>query len=86
MTARLVGFHHDAAGYLMYYMLHDAHTRGQIVLQARLLGYPIKQKTMIGMWSSQASEGVTPTVVIVGAGFGGLNAARALRRAPRRSC
>ncbi len=25
---------------------------------------------------------MTPTVVIVGAGFGGLNAARALRRAP----
>ena len=47
---RIVGFHHDAAGYLMYYMLHDAHHRGQIVLQARLLGYPIDQKTMIGMW------------------------------------
>jgi len=48
--ALLKAFHHDAAGYLVYYMLHDAHTRGQIVLQARLLGYPIKQKTMIGMW------------------------------------
>ena len=47
---KIVGFHHDAAGYLMYYMIHDAHTRGQIVLQARLLGYPITQKTMIGMW------------------------------------
>lgn len=47
---RIVGFHHDAAGYLMYYMIHDAHTRGQIVLQARLLGHPIDQKTMIGMW------------------------------------
>ncbi len=55
---KIVGFHHDAAGYLMYYMLHDAHTRGQIVLQARLLGYPIKQKTMIGMWqfSKRAKE------------------------------
>ena len=29
-----------------------------------------------------AGQGVTPTVVIVGAGFGGLRAARALRRAP----
>jgi hypothetical protein len=47
---KIVGFHHDAAGYLTYYMIHDAHTRGQIVLQARLLGYPITQKTMIGMW------------------------------------
>lgn len=48
---RIVGFHHDAAGYLIYYMIHDAHTRGQIVLQARLLGHPIKQETMIGMWA-----------------------------------
>jgi uncharacterized damage-inducible protein DinB len=47
---RIVGFHHDAAGYLMYYMIHDAHHRGQIVQQARLLGHPITKKTMIGMW------------------------------------
>jgi len=55
---RIVGFHHDAAGYLMYYMTHDAHHRGQIVLQARLLGHPIDQKTMIGMWefSKRAKE------------------------------
>ena len=55
---RIVGFHQGAAGYLMYYMIHDAHHRGQIVLQARLLGYPIKQKTMIGMWefSKRAKE------------------------------
>ena len=56
--SRIVGFHHDAAGYLMYYMMHDAHHRGQIVLQARLLGYPITQKTMIEMWafSKRAKE------------------------------
>jgi len=55
---RIVGFHQDAAGYLMYYMIHDAHTRGQIVLQARLLGHPIRQATMIGMWhfSKRAKE------------------------------
>jgi uncharacterized damage-inducible protein DinB len=47
---RIVGFPYDAAGYLMYYMIHDAHHRGQIVLQARLLGHPISQQTMIGMW------------------------------------
>ena len=56
--SKIVGFHQDAAGYLTYYMLHDAHTRGQIVLQARLLGHPITQKTMIGMWafSKRATE------------------------------
>lgn len=47
---RIVGFHHDAGGYLMYYMAHDAHHRGQIVLQARQLGHPISKQTMIGMW------------------------------------
>jgi uncharacterized damage-inducible protein DinB len=55
---RIVGFHHDAAGFLMYYMIHDAHHRGQIVLQARVLGHPITQETMIGMWefSKRAKE------------------------------
>jgi uncharacterized damage-inducible protein DinB len=55
---RIVGFHLDAAGYLAYYMVHDAHHRGQIVLQARLLGHPISKKTMIGMWqwSTRAKE------------------------------
>jgi len=48
--SRIVGFPYDAAGFLTYYMMHDAHHRGQIVLQARLLGHPISQKTMIGMW------------------------------------
>jgi len=47
---RIVGFPSGAAGYLAYYMVHDAHHRGQIVLQARLLGHPISQQTMIGMW------------------------------------
>ena len=55
---RIVGSPHDAAGFLMYYMIHDAHHRGQIVLQARLLGHPITQKTMIEMWafSKRAKE------------------------------
>ena len=47
---RIVGFPHDAAQYLAYYMTHDAHHRGQIVQLARQLGHPISQKTMIGMW------------------------------------
>jgi len=47
---RIVGFPHDAAQYLAYYMIHDAHHRGQIALLARLLGHPISPKTMQGMW------------------------------------
>ena len=49
-NSRIVGFPYDAAGYLAYYMIHDGHHRGQVVLQARLLGHPISQQTMSGMW------------------------------------
>jgi uncharacterized damage-inducible protein DinB len=41
---------HDAATYLAYYMVHDGHHRGQILLQARLLGHPVSTETMSGMW------------------------------------
>src|SRR6266566_1566231 len=47
---RIVGYPHTAVHYLTYYMIHDAHHRGQIVLLARQLGHPIGQRTMIGMW------------------------------------
>ena len=53
---RIVGFPHDAAQYLAYYMIHDAHHRGQIALLARLLGHPISPKTMQGMWQWGARE------------------------------
>lgn len=49
-NSKIVGSPHHAADFLAYYMLHDAHHRGQIVQQARQLGHPISQKTMIGMW------------------------------------
>ena len=41
---------HDAATFLAYYMVHDGHHRGQILLQARLLGHPVSTETMSGMW------------------------------------
>lgn len=47
---RIVGFPHDATHYLIYYMVHDAHHRGQIVQLARLMGHPITRPTMVGMW------------------------------------
>ncbi len=47
---RIVGFPYDAAGYLAYYMVHDSHHRGQIFMQARLLGHPLGQRAMAGMW------------------------------------
>lgn len=48
---RVDGFRYDAAAFLAYYMIHDRHHRGQIVLQARLLGHPVSQKVMTGMWT-----------------------------------
>jgi uncharacterized damage-inducible protein DinB len=41
---------HDAATFLAYYMVHDGHHRGQILLQVRLLGHPVSTQTMSGMW------------------------------------
>ena len=55
---RIVGFPHDAASFLIYYLTHDSHHRGQILLQARLLGHPVSRDTMIGLWqwSARAKE------------------------------
>ena len=55
---RLTGFPYDAATFLAYYLAHDSHHRGQIVLLARLLGHPVSQRTMSGMWqwSRRAAE------------------------------
>jgi len=41
---------HHPVQFLTYYMVHDGHHRGQILLQARLLGHPITTDTMSGMW------------------------------------
>ena len=40
----------DAVTFLAYYMVHDGHHRGQILIQARLLGHPVRIDTMSGMW------------------------------------
>jgi uncharacterized damage-inducible protein DinB len=47
---RIGGSLHDAPSFLAYYMVHDGHHRGQILLQARLLGHPVSTDTMSGMW------------------------------------
>ena len=49
-SRRIVGFGGGPARYLLYYMIHDAHHRGQIVQQARRLGHPLARDAMIGMW------------------------------------
>ena len=49
---------HPPVQFLTYYMVHDGHHRGQILIQCRLLGYPISVKTMSDMWqwSARARE------------------------------
>ena len=41
---------HQTVEFITRYMVHDGHHRGQIVLQARLLGYPLSIQTIDGMW------------------------------------
>jgi uncharacterized damage-inducible protein DinB len=55
---RVKGFKPDVAGFLGYLISHDAHHRGQIVMLARQVGYPLPQKAMFGMWEwgSRAKE------------------------------
>lgn len=47
---RIRSFRPDVAGFVGYLIAHDAHHRGQIVMLARQLGYPLPQKAMFGMW------------------------------------
>lgn len=41
---------HHPVQFITYYMVHDGHHRGQILLQTRVLGYPVSTETMSGMW------------------------------------
>jgi len=47
---RIVGFSGDAAHYLAYYMAHDAHHRGQILMLAHQLGYRLPNETKYSIW------------------------------------
>ena len=47
---RVKGFRPDVAGFFAYLVAHDAHHRGQAAMLARLLGRPLPQKAMFGMW------------------------------------
>jgi uncharacterized damage-inducible protein DinB len=47
---RVKGFRPDVAGFFGYLIAHDAHHRGQIAMLARLVGHPLPQKAIFGMW------------------------------------
>lgn len=52
------GVHREAAGLFTQLVNHDAHHRGQICMQARLVGHPLTQEAHLGMWdwSKRAEE------------------------------
>jgi uncharacterized damage-inducible protein DinB len=58
---RIGGSSHDPVEFVTYYMVHDGQHRGQILLQARLLGHPVSVETMSGMWqwAARAREAET---------------------------
>lgn len=43
-------FSNDLTHFLCYFVAHEAHHRGQIVLTARALGHPLKEGIMQGLW------------------------------------
>ena len=47
---RIGGSPHDAAGFIAYYMAHDSHHRGQIVLSLKQAGHPVNKKVQYGIW------------------------------------
>jgi uncharacterized damage-inducible protein DinB len=58
-TGRVAGFHRDGwappwpAGVemLCYMLAHEAHHRGQVLMLAHQLGFPLPQKVMAGIWN-----------------------------------
>jgi uncharacterized damage-inducible protein DinB len=48
--AKVPGFKPDAWTFVAYLIAHEAHHRGQMLLLARQLGYPIDKSTSFGLW------------------------------------
>jgi uncharacterized damage-inducible protein DinB len=47
---RIKGFKPDVVSFLAYLFAHEGHHRGQIMMLARQVGFPVSQSTMFGLW------------------------------------
>jgi uncharacterized damage-inducible protein DinB len=49
-TGKIKGFKPHAAAFLGYFISHESHHRGQIMLALKQSGHPVDQKTQYGLW------------------------------------
>jgi len=49
-TGKIKGFKPHAAAFLGYFISHESHHRGQILLALKQSGHPIDQKVQYGIW------------------------------------
>jgi len=49
-TGKIKGFKPHATAFLGYFISHESHHRGQIMLTLKQAGHPVDQKTQYGLW------------------------------------
>ncbi len=53
VDGKIKGFKPHATAFLGYFISHESHHRGQIMLALKQLGHPVNQKVQYGIWSGE---------------------------------